>query len=75
MFDQYPPRPRSRSRRLAAEAGGLIVLLVLAVLMALFAMTTPEPTPQIHGSADFTQVVTVFDRTAASASVHYQWDR
>ncbi len=75
MFDQYPPHPASRSRRLAAEAGALIVFLVLAVLTALFAMTTPEPTPQIHGSADFTQVVTVFERTSASASVHYPWDR
>lgn len=74
MFDQYPPHPTSRSRRLAAEVGGLIVLLVLAVLMALFAMAAPEPTRQIHGSADFTQVVTVSERTFASASVHRQWD-
>jgi hypothetical protein len=55
--------------------GGLIVLLVLAVLMALFAMVAPEPTRQIHGAQDVAGVVAVSEHTSFSASVHNQQDR
>jgi hypothetical protein len=75
MFDQYPPHPTFRSGRIAAAIGGLVVLLVLAALMSLFAMATPEPTGQIFGSRDFTQLVTPSEHTFASPSAHYQWNQ
>jgi hypothetical protein len=75
MFDQQPPQSTSRSSRIAGEIGGVVVLLILSVLMALFATVTPEPTPQIHGYHDFTDVVRPSEYTSASAFAHYQWDQ
>ena len=62
MFDHQSPEPIPRSRRIAAELGGLIVVLVLAMLMALFAMAAPEPPDPIHGSLVSSGVVAAYEQ-------------